>query len=139
MTHRLIIPYFRPYVAFQWCLEMPALATAECLADALVMPGGTMRLTNRTVAGLALAAGKGDRIHFDAALVIGSGAAPVTACCGAGSFNTDMPGSCAVIWSVRPRRSAPSVRERPHESFSPKSLWAKTRRWHAMIGAAVTA
>src|SRR5580700_6634559 len=47
---------------------MPALATAECLADALVMPGGTMRLTDRTVAGLALAAGKGDRIHFDADL-----------------------------------------------------------------------
>jgi Arm DNA-binding domain len=47
---------------------MPALATAECLADALVMPGGTMWLTNRTVAGLALAAGKGDRIHFDADL-----------------------------------------------------------------------
>jgi hypothetical protein len=32
------------------------------------MPGGVMRLTDRTVAGLALAADKVDRIHFDAEL-----------------------------------------------------------------------
>jgi hypothetical protein len=39
---------------------------------------------------------------------------------------------------VRPKRSAPSVREPPRESFSLGSLWAKTRRVRAMIGAAAT-
>ena len=59
-----------------------------------------MRLTDRTVAGLALATGKGDRIHFDADLAgfgyrlrRGAGGR----CCDRGWSSIGMPGSCAVI------------------------------------------